>query len=309
MLSAAIAHGVLSIEGTGRSDTIVLTMDSPRTLRVRVGNVESTFLKKTFGKIRVTAGRGEDLVAVGSDVSPITLPVSVSGGDGSDTIIGGAGDDKLDGGAGADQIAGGAGNDTVTGDNGNDDLHGGDGRDLLSGGKGDDQLHDDAGNDSVFGNAGRDLCYLGDDVKEFRDQGKHEQAFAEPIYSVSASRSTGLMLNNTPLNTTDGQSVPGGLVKVGGSTLVVAGDVLKQWRGRGLDSSDAFVPHFELPGGSFISSGAGTTRILTSGDWNYDGGVDFLDLAKLAQNYNTSLPVTTISGSFEADLARAFASV
>src|SRR5258706_12968641 len=109
MLSAAVAHGVLSIEGTGRSDTIVLTMDSPRTLRVRVGNVESTFLKKTFGKIRVTAGRGEDLVTVGSDVNPITLPVSVSGGDGSDTIIGRAGGDKNDRGAGCRPHFGGAG--------------------------------------------------------------------------------------------------------------------------------------------------------------------------------------------------------
>src|SRR5437763_884435 len=82
MLSAAVAHGVLSIEGTGRSDTIVLTMDSPRTMRVRVGDTESTFLKKSFGKIRITAGRGEDLVTVGSDASPITCPVSVTGGDG-----------------------------------------------------------------------------------------------------------------------------------------------------------------------------------------------------------------------------------
>src|SRR5258706_4254739 len=177
MLSAAVAHGVLSIEGTGRSDTIVLTMDSPRTLRVRVGDTESTFLKKTFGKIRITAGRGEDLVTVGSDASPITCPVSVSGGDGSDTIIGGAGNDKLDGGAGAGQIAGGAGDDTIHGDNWHDELHRGGRRGSLSGGKGDDELHDDAGNDSVFGNAGRDLCYFGDDVKEFRDQGKHEQAF------------------------------------------------------------------------------------------------------------------------------------
>jgi hypothetical protein len=58
MLSAAISHGVLSIDGTGRADTIVLTMDSPRTLRVRVGDAESTFLKKSIGKIRINAGRG-----------------------------------------------------------------------------------------------------------------------------------------------------------------------------------------------------------------------------------------------------------
>jgi autotransporter-associated beta strand protein len=48
------------------------------------------------------------------------------------------------------------------------------------------------------------------------------------------------------------------------------------------------------------------------GDFNYDGMVDFNDLAKLAQNYNTSLPAAAIPGApadFPADLARAFATV
>jgi seryl-tRNA(Sec) selenium transferase len=50
----------------------------------------------------------------------------------------------------------------------------------------------------------------------------------------------------------------------------------------------------------------------THGDFTYDGTVDFNDLVKLAQNYNTALPTDPIAGapvSFEADLARAFASV
>jgi fibronectin-binding autotransporter adhesin len=48
------------------------------------------------------------------------------------------------------------------------------------------------------------------------------------------------------------------------------------------------------------------------GDFNYDGTVDFLDLANLAQNYNTSLsgaPIAGASADFQGDLARAFASV
>jgi autotransporter-associated beta strand protein len=48
------------------------------------------------------------------------------------------------------------------------------------------------------------------------------------------------------------------------------------------------------------------------GDFNYDGAVDFLDLAAMAQNYNTSLssaPIPGASASFEHDLAAAFASV
>jgi autotransporter-associated beta strand protein len=54
------------------------------------------------------------------------------------------------------------------------------------------------------------------------------------------------------------------------------------------------------------------TRQWSTGDLNYDGNTDFLDLAKLAQNYNTALPSAPIPGAspdFNADLARAFASV
>jgi hypothetical protein len=54
------------------------------------------------------------------------------------------------------------------------------------------------------------------------------------------------------------------------------------------------------------------TRQWSTGDVNYDGNTDFLDLAKMAQNYNTGLPSEPIPGAsaaFQADLARAFASV
>jgi hypothetical protein len=54
------------------------------------------------------------------------------------------------------------------------------------------------------------------------------------------------------------------------------------------------------------------TRNWSTGDLNFDGNTDFLDLAKMAQNYNTALPSSPIPGAsaaFEADLARAFASV
>jgi hypothetical protein len=50
----------------------------------------------------------------------------------------------------------------------------------------------------------------------------------------------------------------------------------------------------------------------THGDANYDGVVDFNDLVKLAQNYNTALSPAAVPGAsaaFEADVAKAFASV
>jgi hypothetical protein len=57
---------------------------------------------------------------------------------------------------------------------------------------------------------------------------------------------------------------------------------------------------------------AGGMRTWSSGDFNNDGGVDFLDLAKLAQNYNAAFPGGAIAGApagFTQDLAQAFASV
>ncbi len=54
------------------------------------------------------------------------------------------------------------------------------------------------------------------------------------------------------------------------------------------------------------------TRTWFTGDFTYDGNVDFNDLVKLAQNYNTALPTEAIPGApadFGADLAAAFAAV
>jgi T5SS/PEP-CTERM-associated repeat protein len=55
---------------------------------------------------------------------------------------------------------------------------------------------------------------------------------------------------------------------------------------------------------------AATDSWWANGDFTYDGVVDFNDLVKLAQNYNTALPAQALPGAragFEADLAAAFA--
>jgi hypothetical protein len=57
---------------------------------------------------------------------------------------------------------------------------------------------------------------------------------------------------------------------------------------------------------------ASTEDWWTRGDANYDGVVDFSDLVELAQNYNTALPPAAVPGAsaaFEADVTNAFAGV
>jgi autotransporter-associated beta strand protein len=76
-----------------------------------------------------------------------------------------------------------------------------------------------------------------------------------------------------------------------------------------LDGSVDFLDLAKLAQSYNVTDG---TRQWTTGDINYDGNTDFLDLAKMAQNYNTALPSSPIPGAsveFQADLARAFASV
>lgn len=76
-----------------------------------------------------------------------------------------------------------------------------------------------------------------------------------------------------------------------------------------LDGSVNFLDLAKLAQSYNVTDG---TRQWSTGDVNYDGNTDFLDLAKLAQNYNTALPSAPIPGAsadFNADLARAFASI
>jgi Ca2+-binding RTX toxin-like protein len=97
----------------------------------------------------VNAGPGDDSVAVASTV---TIPVTMRGGPGDDTLSGGSGADKLIGGVGSDHLSGhagddlifgGLGNDTITGGSGNDMLRGGPGKDTISGGSGKNSIRQD----------------------------------------------------------------------------------------------------------------------------------------------------------------------
>ena len=102
--------------------------------------------------------------------------VSMTGGDGNDTLWGGRGDDTLDGAggddwifarAGDDIVTGGDGVDRMSGNNGNDTLSGGADRDSLYGGSGRDRLSGDDGDDVVLGQGGSgDVVSggMGDDV-------------------------------------------------------------------------------------------------------------------------------------------------
>jgi hypothetical protein len=94
----------------------------------------------------VNAGVGDDSVMVSNAV---TVPVTMRGGSGRDTLTGGSGPDKLIGGDGNDRLSGRGGDDLIFGGIGNDEIYGGPGNDVLRGGLGRDMLFAGSGTDAV----------------------------------------------------------------------------------------------------------------------------------------------------------------
>ncbi|HEY7117259.1 MAG TPA: hypothetical protein VH475_11765, partial [Tepidisphaeraceae bacterium] len=97
-----------------------------------------------------------------------------------------------------------------------------------------------------------------------------------------------------------------------------------QWRGTTVSGNDVLIRHTKYGDATLdgvvdfndlvkLAQNYNTSgRHWYQGDFTYDGAVDFNDLVKLAQNYNTALPAEPIPGAsaaFERDLAAAFAAV
>jgi uncharacterized repeat protein (TIGR01451 family) len=168
-------------EATLNSDELVVTAGADHLITIgpvgsdiRVNGKTFPGAAPTVTSIVVWGGSGDniiDLSAVTSASFSALRTVTISGGDGNDTIRGsqfddkilaGGGNDFVDGGPGDDAINGGAGNDTLVGDDGNDDLCGGDGNDILIGGLGNDMLCGNQGDDRLEGGDGDDYLNGGD---------------------------------------------------------------------------------------------------------------------------------------------------
>jgi hypothetical protein len=131
--------GVLNVNGTRKSDNIsVSRVDSDIVVMLRGQRFEFSFFD--VNSIRVTGGRGNDVITVAAGLSKNVF------------ASGGAGNDRITGGIGNDTLSGGAGNDLLQGDADSDDLDGG------------------LGNDSLFGGAGTDRFHITDATSELKDR-------------------------------------------------------------------------------------------------------------------------------------------
>ena len=167
------------------------------------------------------------------DASAFTGTSTLNGAEGDDTLqasaqasmlTGGAGNDSLNGGALNDIITGGTENDTINGAGGDDSLTGGDNDDLINGGLGADTISGDDGNDRLIGVSNADI--------------------------------TAAVADLTDLNTTNADSIDGGL---GNDTIVggVGADIVN-----GGDGQDII----DVASGGDTSDGVDTVTTSVGGD-------------------------------------------
>lgn len=159
-----LSGGVLTIEGTSSAEYVsVSSVTATWNTKVRVttpphdgllGTIfEQQYAPGTVQKVVFNGGHGDD-----SFTCSTSIPCTVDGGYGNDTITGGAGNDTITGGPDQPFVSD---NDVIHGGGGSDTIHGGAGQDRIYGDGGNDWLYGDVGHDTLYGGAGSDHLYGG----------------------------------------------------------------------------------------------------------------------------------------------------
>jgi serralysin len=168
-ITASLADGVLTVEGSNRGDFIVVRQIDNR---ISVDGVPISGSGR-IDKIVVYGFGGNDTIRLDGNAragQAVRVPTLVFGGEGNDFIVGGDARDELQGNNGNDTLYGLAGNDLLFGQDGRDLLFGGLGNDELQGGRGNDELVGGSGADKLFGQEDHDWLW-GNDGNDYIDGG------------------------------------------------------------------------------------------------------------------------------------------
>src|SRR5215216_555855 len=173
---AKLKHGTLEVTGSRDSDAVALRLKAgdPNRVQVDVGNdgaADFSFQRQIVKRLAVDARAGDDLVRIDetNGIFTDTIPT---------TLDGGGGNDSLAGGSGAERLLGGDGNDSIDG-NGGDDvafLGAGDDTFVWDPGDGSDTVEGQDGSDTMLFNGANggeqvDLSANGHRLRFFRTQG------------------------------------------------------------------------------------------------------------------------------------------
>jgi len=117
---------------------------NPNGQRVRFDRVNLVPFNLDIGTsetLQVNGGGADDTITGASGLATL-IKLSMSGGDGNDTLTGGNGDDVMAGGTGNDRLVGAQGRDAMAGNDGDDTMvwNNGDGSDVMNGEAGDDTV-------------------------------------------------------------------------------------------------------------------------------------------------------------------------
>lgn len=314
-VAAVVTNGVLVINTADVATDVRVTLDAGQVVVTSFvdSSIDATF---SFATGSVTGGIQANLGSANDkfDASGVSLPTTVFGGDGNDSITGSTGGDSILGEDGNDVVSLLGGDDWASGGNGNDTISGGAGRDSLLGGDGADRLLGQGSVDLLDGGAGIDYLDGGTSGSIISDEvagtvtltntgfltTRGDRVIAESIGSITLIGSSGADSINTNAFNSGLVTVFGG----GGNDTIQGGalgevffgeagdDVLAGAGGQdflyGGDGNDT------VNGGGatdFLSGGAGNDRIVAGNESN-----QLREEADANLTVSTSGAVTTITG-------------
>lgn len=137
------------VKGSDRGEALALRLAAGDPTRVQVdsgddGSADFSFARSNLSAIKARAGGGDDSVRIDDANGAFTdsIPTTIAGGRGNDSLNGGSGAETFRGGRGSDTVVGGRGNDSAYLGRGNDSFawNPGDGSDLIEGRRGRDTM-------------------------------------------------------------------------------------------------------------------------------------------------------------------------
>lgn len=199
-LSANLSNGILNIEGTEKADRITVRQINGRVsvdgISIGVGVYQQASVAAgVVNRVKVYGLGGDDFIYLDSERTTgqqaLSMPATIYGGEGHDTIRAGWGSDWINGGNGSDALYGNRGNDILIGeasadmlygDDGDDGIWAGAGNDWIEGGAGNDSLYGEEGNDNLDGGLGLDITMGGAGFDSYRD----DFDLSKPFYNGAA---------------------------------------------------------------------------------------------------------------------------